>query len=700
MATAKIAPAPIWVKGMQDIEIRNRFQKAWDSRSTEITKMSLYDRWMYAYEIHMTQGEDWDAAYRFPEIFGSVQRKRDTMTEMLPETRVKDDDDGGISLQASLEDVKKKGNYKAAMFEVGDDTVKHGMGILYAVPVRFTRDIKGKKDPVLFYDGMGFERIDPRDFFPAHSAVRMHDHTGMSYCPYVFRRRIFFYDTFINKYSGSEFKNIDKIRPVTWGSSGYVDQKIPTQRESKEKEFGDFVDILEYWDQENDIFKVMANGIVIYDSPEGIPFHHKKIPFHVYYNYKKNDSMSGLSEIELILPYNLFRETITNLEIDNAKLELQTAYIIDGDIDFNPEENELQPGGIFNVGGLEGGKLQDHIMPYRVGGLTGDIASLVERVEDSQIVVTGDDRRALVANPNQLATQTKAKQYQLEKRSLSTLMKNTAQAEYYLSLQLASYIQNELSEQYEDEDGLKTYREIEIDGYNVVQDKKESGLQLIKGDRQKGKFRLNPEVAKQMKGKGIEIVDAISAEELSHDKLQSQQMLIQTVASLIQIAPENKTAQELLQGMDAIEFFKETAEQLKLNVDKMFPVVAKRQDEYDTINNEHEAIMTGENPPIEKDEDSQEHYDKHTEFRDSAVFKEAKKAAQDAMKDHLKDTMLNIVKQAQDVQETDQTTVQPDSAGVASAAQFGNQTSVQGVPQIAGRQAQTGGVPVSPQAVA
>jgi len=73
------------------------------------------------------------------------------------------------------------------------------------------------------------------------------------------------------------------------------------------------------------------------------------------------------------MPYNQFKEQMMNLQIDNAWLELNPAYIIDGNINFNDEEHELSPGAIFNVRGVVGGKLQDHIMPFRAGGITADI---------------------------------------------------------------------------------------------------------------------------------------------------------------------------------------------------------------------------------------------------------------------------------------------------------------------------------------
>ena len=220
---------------------------------------------------------------------------------------------------------------------------------------------------------------------------------------------------------------VQNIQPTAY-SGGFSGGRPPTEREGREKEYGKFVIVVEYWDQENDDLIMYANNWQnkFYESKEGIPYAHKQLPFHFYYDYRREDSIFGIGEVELNMPYNLFKETVVNLMIDNAKLELQPAYIIAGDVNFNAEESELEPGAIFTLRGSNVGKVQDSIMPFRPGGVTTDIPLVLNTIEDSRIVVTGDDTRALYANPDQLATQTLAKREALQKRIRGNIVRNVS----------------------------------------------------------------------------------------------------------------------------------------------------------------------------------------------------------------------------------------------------------------------------------
>jgi len=669
---------------VKENDIINKWIKSYDARSEELSKYSLIDVAYREYQKHLKQGEDWGSSFRFPELFGSIERKVDSIIQILPEARVKGDDDGAIAKQHALDYLMRMSNIRAAKNRAMWDVPFFGMGVLFVVPTRYTKTIKdkgGKQKQVLLYDGLGSERVDPRDILPAYSAYKLHDHTGMEYCPYVFRTRQFYYDTFIHKYQnipGFDKAAIKSVVPTTWYGGAWMDQKVPTTKESTEKgQAADYVTVIEYWDQENDVLRIYANTKLIFDSPDGIPYSHKQIPFHFYYNYRRYDSIAGVSEVELIQPYNLFRETVLNLMIDNIKLELQPAYVVDGNVSFNEEEHELEPGAIFTLSGTDGGKLQDHIMPYRVGGVTQDVFQVVQAIDDSYIASTGDDRRALQNNPNQLATQTLAKHQALQKRTLNQLIRNTSETEWYLTYQICSYIDNEFAEPYENEDGEIVNRKVEAEGYNVIQDKDESVVEFKKAEGTKSYFYLNKKVSGQMDDKEIEIVPAFQDDEIRQEKYQSIMMFLQSIVSLITTNPE--AYKEIVGNMDVKEFIRQIAEDLKMDTPKLFPPEGQKKEDYDIIDIEHEQIMMSMNPAIKEDEDSMTHYTKHIEFMQGVVYKKAGKKVQLAMKDHLKDTMINIVTQTknagQQVQEAGQVPTEPGKPnGIAQAEQ---QTPVQ-----------------------
>lgn len=617
-------------------ELRDRWVKSWEAWQYEIDKFILIDRWYTAYEKHLRTGETWDESYRFPELFGAVQRKYDNLVEFWPEMRPKGKDT--TSFQAAYTHVARIANLQRTKNRVGFDAIKFGVGCLYCAPVRYEREIKGK-GRVLSYDGLGAERVDPRDIIPAYSALVMHDHTGRDYCPFVFRRRVYYYNTFMNKFGDDpKFKNIDKVRPTTY-TGGFTGDRTPTQREGIEKETGEYVTVLEYWDQENDIMKMFANSFEneIYNSPDGIPYSHKQLPFHLYYDYRRWDSIAGIGEIELNMPYNLFREQVHNLMIDNAKLELQPAYIIDGNIDFNSEEQELEPGAIFTVRGVSGGRLEDHIMPFRPGGIAADIPAVMNAIEDSRIVVTGDDTRSLYANPTQLATQTLAKREALQKRIRGNIIRNTAETEFYLANQIMSYLKNELAKPYQGEYGV-THRKISIEGFEAVQDKKESPVKFEKTNGAVSDFYLNPAVAEDFKEIEIEVIPIKLDEEIKRDQTEKMILFMQTVMQTAQL-PDG---QKLLAGMDVGEFLKQIADNMNLDTGKIWTGIDKTKDQIDVIDAEHQQISMGVVPEIKPNEDSMEHYMAHTEFEKSAVFKKLGEKAKKALEKHKILTLQNV----------------------------------------------------------
>lgn len=627
------------------VELERRWTNSWQAWLPEIEKFTIIDAWYTAFEKHMETGDDWNETFRFPELFGAVERKYDNLVEYLPEMRVKGSSDSSIAEQAAYDHQVRKSNLQREKQRALKDAARGGLGCIFVAPVHFEKTVKTEngEEVKVFYDGLGGERVDPRDIIPAYSALVLHDHTGQSFCPYLFRRRTFFYNTFLSKYDNDVFNQsvVKEIQPTSF-NGGFSAERNPSKMESVQKTTDtSYVTVLEYWDQENDILEVYANDWdhKIFESPTGIPYSHKQLPFHLYYDYRREDSISGLGEIELNMPYNVFREQVLNLGIENLKLELQPAWIADGNINFNTEEAELEPGAIFKVSGLTGGRLEDHIMPFRSGGITGDLGGMLNLIEDSRIVNTGDDTRSLYANPEQLATQTLAKREAMQKRIRSNIIRNTIESEFYLANQIVSYLKHELAKPYE-ENGEVKYREVAISGFEPIQDKKEGKVRFEKIYGAAGKFALNPKVAKDFDNE-IEIVPIKLDEEIKRDRLEKLMIFMQEVIRAASVNPQ------ILQGMSMSEFLKAVTKEMGLDVSQIFPAIQPDMSQVDIINTEHDQIAMGFTPEIKPDEDSMEHYMAHIEFERSSVYKKLSERAKDAMKKHKILTLKNVQSQTE-----------------------------------------------------
>ena len=611
------------------IDIQRRFDDAYNAKRKFDNSVDKIDNLVTSYEKHIAlDPNDFDVNYRFPELFGDVQRKFDSIVEVMPKMRVTGVDDGAIAFQAAIEHEMRISNLEQVKQMALLQAVQYGMGCFSVFPTDY--EIDGE----LRYSGLTAELVDIRDIFLAHSAVQLHDHTGRNHCPYLFRRKIFYADTFRRIYSSDKYDQsvVESVMPTSLDGGGFVSRTV-TRSEAIERTQGDdYIHVMEYWDVENQKFMVFANGFdnVVYDCEEGIPFSHKQLPFHIYYNYKKTDSIFGISEVLIKMPYNHYREQFVNLAIQNARLSLQPVYLVDGDVGFNEEEALLQPGGILKVRGLDGRPINQVLQEYRAGGISGDSLQVLRLVEDSEIAVTGDDKRSLYANPNQLATQTLAKRESLQKRIRSHVAINTQLSEFYLMYQIASYVKHELSQGFEGK-----YRKINIKGYEARQERKDSNIELLNPvNGGMGTFYNNPSVAEEFDMSALEVLPIKLDEEIKRDKLEKVIMLIQQVLG-VGSTPEG---QKMLQGMNVMEFVKQVAKQLNLDIAEIFPSKSV-ESEQDGMDKNLNSLLAGQQVEAKG---GLEDYQKLLQFEKSAVYKQLDEDSKNAFQEYKRNLLNNV----------------------------------------------------------
>lgn len=623
-------------------EVRNRWHQCWDSKQDELDRIEKSYLWLYEFERHLKRGEEGDEVYRFPETMGYGLRRYNEYLQVLPEARVRGNSDSSVGLQAAIEHEKIMSNLESVKMEAIAKATFMGNGCIFVEPFTWKRkDYEGKE--YVQYNGLTAEEVDWRHFFPAPGYTKIHDHTGKNAMPYCFRRRIYHYETFMALGKEKDWKNLNEIKATTWDSANvWGDDEWESPHENEELTgAAEFVTVLEYWDMVNDMLvRYATGGFQLEISDKGIPYAHKQLPFHHYRNVYRLDSINALGEIEINLPYNLFREKILNLTIDDAMLQVQKPMIIDGDIGFNAEEHEVEPGAIWTVRGLRGGKLQDHVMPLPFGGgITQQVQSVIQMVENSRISVTSDDTTALYSNPNQLATQTMAKMKSLNKSIDGATKRNIYDTEYYLMNQIASIIKNELSEPYKDGKETK-FHKINIKGYDVVQEDNESEVKFSEGYGASGSFTLNPKVSEDFDADEIEIIPATKDEELKRDLTEKMTQFLQTFFQTVGILAQSnpKMLEDLLSDMNLTELIKLQLRNLGVEdeMKNVFPIVVKERFQLDQIDAEHEQIMAGVTPEIREEENSVEEFSKHQAFSKGTFFKDnTNKEAKKAMQEHL-----------------------------------------------------------------
>lgn len=678
-------------------DVRNRFQLMNQAKTRQNQRFMAIKTLYEIYEQHLDDGEVWNKPYRFGELFGSMQRKYSDIIANLPEVRLRatrtKNQDFVIALQATLDSTENLSNSKREKCRALWDSVMYGTGILFEgytdlrrklVPINEEMFLpEGKKLMKTLYNGLSSERVDPRDFYIDETCTVFYDEAGMGARDCA-RVRIYPFEGFKDKFKDIPgIKNLKDIPPASYGVNFFNLERPITTSESLEKTTGKYVMLVEYWNWEEDFMGLYANGVEIYTG--AIPFKHKRLPFVLYYNYRRDDSIWGISEAEILAPFIYSKEEVRNLMILDEKLALQPALAISGDIQFNPEEAELQPGAILTLRGLQGGKVADAIAPLRFGGIDASAFELMKSIEDSQIIVTGDDVRALYENPNQLATQTLSKREVAQKRLRSNIYQNTIESERYRAQIRMSNILQFYALPYQNIDGKVVFRRIRVKGYTVIQPTDETMPQFVSAYGAQNYFTLSPKVTEgsSLDEIEIEIVDAKTDENIKREEVDDMLMYLKTTIELAQIQPD------VLTKMDFMSNLKQLAQKLNLNIDELFPLPATDTLQ-DSIDIELELVRLGQVPAVNPDQDPFKSLERYIEFLKSEDYKKMSNAAKMAFRQLIILTNDYVPTYLQKKLEEKRAASRPTNRpGLAAPGQ-----SVMGNP---GQVSQSGGGPVIPE---
>lgn len=639
------------------------------ARETVENQIHLGKQLYEEYEFHLERGGVWNEPYRFAELFGAIQRKHAELVEALPEAKAKATKDNAQEVAIQMQATLKQTEANAMSQKVAAllDSLMYPAGIVFESYAKLTKKItpvkgnelnlpKGKEEEVEIFNDLVTERVDPRDFFVDEAANVFYDRSGVNGARDCIRRRVVPYSLFKDIYK--DYKNADHVTSVTWGAGSYGRSKRPFQKESEEqKTTTAVVEVLEYWNHEKDMVSFIANGIEIYHG--AIPFKHKRLPFTMYYNYRRDDSVWGISEALILAPYIQLEEELVNLMIYDAKIELQPVIAVDADVSLDSEEYQLEPGAIWELRGLKGGKVTDSIQELRFGGITDSALKVREIIEDKRIITTSDDTRALWANPNQQATQTLQKREVAMKRIKANSLQNTIESEKNRVEMRVSNIAQFWAQPFKDATGKVQFRRVFIEGYEIRQTRDEDKPIFKQKYGAQGYFSLSPDSIKGYQDVEIEIVDSSKDEMLKKHELENKIRLFETLAATVQFDPT------ITQRMSMVGYIKEIARDMDVDFDAVFP----RHEEItrDPIDIQLELVQMGITPPVAVNVEAFEALDRYMKYMKSKAYKKANAQVKKALNELIQLTAQYVEVQLRE--KLDRYNIQP---------QGGNQVSLEG----------------------
>ena len=454
-------------------------------------KYIFHNRWKtlddfkYIFLNQLDNGEDYNAPLRLNGAFGTCQRLYSEFMEAIPKSSIKcasKDEKArmkAFAIEQAVQFVKDDSNYYIQHAKCIENVVDKGNGIKEIGYVYNDRDAAfrlkdGQFDDVasMVTEKIFTENVDPRFFYMDEANFPLHDEVRHMQSRDCVRDHIIAYSTFKMLYGNNpKYRNTEFVRGVSKNTTFYTCTFIPYMEENAENNWmssNGYVHLYKYYNQEQDLFIICANGVPIFDSR--LEDNHKMVPFVHYKMYNNNSSQWGNGALEVIYNILVTGDINNTLALDSMRFALQRVGYVDGDVSFNPDAQKMEPGAIFRIHNLDDRKIQDVIHWQDVPNITADYFNMKKILDDAKTVAIGDDEQGLYANPDQLATQTAYKENILKKRLKSVVQFQEFEAVKYETKMIVELMKQYLMQDKETSNkGAKQGLLVEVKGYDIQQ---------------------------------------------------------------------------------------------------------------------------------------------------------------------------------------------------------------------------------------
>lgn len=182
--------------------------------------------------------------------------------------------------------------------------------------------VYGETEKKLEYDDITIEPVPLVEFFPDPNARCIHGNAFTA--SWVIRRRMVSFEQFLAEYeSDPDCVDVDKVKSTGY----YKDETLVEEFEFPHDDTdGEFVEILEKEDVISDQLTVVANDIVIKDTP--LPYNHKQITYIKIGCIEHPHQFWWLGLADRVLAFQAEEEILKNLNYDAMHERLKDKYIV------------------------------------------------------------------------------------------------------------------------------------------------------------------------------------------------------------------------------------------------------------------------------------------------------------------------------------------------------------------------------------
>lgn len=445
--------------------------------------------------------------------------------------------------------------------------------------------------------------IDVRDVFIDETAKQIHDERGLIGARDVILRRLLPLSSFKQKYKemsisgvvseaeGYLAKNVQQdVTARPYQDAEFSDYRVTTAQENIEKFGAYFVRVYEYQNQEDDEFVLIADRQVIFRSTLTEAKGSKHITVVDYRFEPSNDRLWGVSIGELIAPHIYTRDQLINLELMNLRLTLQPVLAISSDFGWNPDLHKLQPGGVWQAGGMLNGKVSDAVTPIVAGNPNTKFYNMHGIIQSEMTITSRSDIRALEYYQGKTATETMTIDRNVNSHTNTVQTINEVESETVLATILLDMMRSLIAARGAD----FRPRKIPVEGYTVNGSGRDMKLLERSG------FRDYLEVSEDLINVDcdVEVIDNRGKKASEAEEVGRLMQFMQIMGNFAQLNPE------VAKVFDPVKTAKLLSEKIGIPPEKVFTEDSGTYtDPFDLI---REEILLGNKVEVPKDEDRDE----------------------------------------------------------------------------------------------
>lgn len=307
------------------------------------------------------------------------------------------------ALQALVTSLVRRKNIKQQLMVWFKDSLIHGpafMQIYYLTKTRDTKispksskelteeqkdDVRKGKDVYIpyqkvDYNDIAFEPCKLQEMFWDPSARYLH---GESYeAQWIIRRMLPSLEQFKALYENDpDIKNFADVKPM----SSYTDEEREFFQAPKDFTENEYVQVLHYYNKAKDRYVVVANGVVIKDTP--LPYDHKMLPFVMINTYEKPHFMIGSGIPAKLKSIQSEEELQRNMNNDRLHISINPQILVKEGIygSFSKAYQRSVPGQMLPV------KNDGDVRVLEYPSVSYDLFKSIDYINRDAVIATGID---------------------------------------------------------------------------------------------------------------------------------------------------------------------------------------------------------------------------------------------------------------------------------------------------------------------